>query len=89
MENSANRVVEAQRRTLDFMLDSLGLRHAYDEGFGFGAVLPIGRRCYHKAPGVTADAHKSERHEDWTLNASGARAMGSVSVWQMNNAEGS
>ena len=31
MENPINRVAENQRRTLDFMLDSLGLRHAHDE----------------------------------------------------------
>ena len=31
MENPINRVAEHQRRTLDFMLDSLGLRHAHDE----------------------------------------------------------
>lgn len=31
MENPTNRVAEHQRRTLDFMLDSLGLRHAHDE----------------------------------------------------------
>ncbi len=31
MENPITRVAEHQRRTLDFMLDSLGLRHAHDE----------------------------------------------------------
>jgi len=31
MENPINRIAEHQRRTLDFMLDSLGLRHAHDE----------------------------------------------------------
>ena len=31
MENPSNRVAEHQRQTLDFMLDSLGLRHAHDE----------------------------------------------------------
>ena len=31
MESPINRVAEHQRRTLDFMLDSLGLRHAHDE----------------------------------------------------------
>ena len=31
MENPINRVAEHQRRTLNFMLDSLGLRHAHDE----------------------------------------------------------
>ena len=31
MENPINRVAEHQRQTLDFMLDSLGLRHAHDE----------------------------------------------------------
>ncbi len=31
MENPITRVAEHQRRTLDFMLDSLGLRPAHDE----------------------------------------------------------
>ena len=31
MENPITRVTEHQRQTLDFMLDSLGLRHAHDE----------------------------------------------------------
>ncbi len=31
METPINRVAEHQRRTLDFMLDSLWLRHAHDE----------------------------------------------------------
>ncbi len=31
METPITRVAEHQRRTLDFMLDSLGLRHAHDE----------------------------------------------------------
>ena len=31
MESPITRVAEHQRRTLDFMLDSLGLRHAHDE----------------------------------------------------------
>jgi len=31
MESPTNRIAEHQRRTLDFVLDSLGLRHAYDE----------------------------------------------------------
>ena len=31
MEHPITRVAEHQRRTLDFMLDSLGLRHAHDE----------------------------------------------------------
>ena len=31
MENPINLIAEHQRRTLDFMLDSLGLRHAHDE----------------------------------------------------------
>ncbi len=31
MENPITRVAEHQRRTLDFMLDRLGLRHAHDE----------------------------------------------------------
>ena len=31
MENPITRVAEHQRRTLDFMLDSLELRHAHDE----------------------------------------------------------
>lgn len=31
MENPITRVAEHQRQTLDFMLDSLGLRHAHDE----------------------------------------------------------
>jgi predicted RNase H-like nuclease (RuvC/YqgF family) len=30
MENPTNRIAEQQRRTLDFMLGSLGLRHAHD-----------------------------------------------------------
>ena len=31
MESPTNRIAEHQRRTLNFMLDSLGLRHAHDE----------------------------------------------------------
>ena len=31
METPITRIAEHQRRTLDFMLDSLGLRHAHDE----------------------------------------------------------
>ena len=31
METPSNRVAEHQRRALDFMLESLGLRHAHDE----------------------------------------------------------
>ena len=31
MENPINRIAEHQRRALDFMLDSLGLRHAHGE----------------------------------------------------------
>jgi len=31
MDNPINRVAEQQRRTLDFVLDSLGLRHAHDD----------------------------------------------------------
>src|SRR3990167_1521951 len=31
MEHPLPRAAEPQRRTLDFMLDSLGLRHAHDE----------------------------------------------------------
>ena len=31
MESPINRIADHQRRTLDFMLDSLGLRHAHHE----------------------------------------------------------
>lgn len=31
MDTSANRAAEHQRRALDFMLDALGLRQAYEE----------------------------------------------------------
>ena len=31
MDTSAQRVAEHQRRALDFMLDTLGLRHEWDE----------------------------------------------------------
>jgi len=31
MDTSANRVAEHQRRALDFMLDTLGLRHEWEE----------------------------------------------------------
>jgi predicted RNase H-like nuclease (RuvC/YqgF family) len=31
MEHPINRIAEHQRRTLDFMLDSLGLRHAHEK----------------------------------------------------------
>ena len=31
MDTSVNRVADHQRRALDFMLDTLGLRHAWEE----------------------------------------------------------
>ena len=41
MENPSNRVAEHQRRTLNFMLDSLGLRHAHDEVVRVGRIAEL------------------------------------------------
>ena len=57
MDNPIHHVAQEQRRALDFMLDSLGLRHAHDE---------IVRRDRIAELEMTAAALRAENRALWT-----------------------
>ena len=59
METPMNRVAEHQRRTLDFMLDALGLRHAYEEA----SRLPEAKEVEHAVAALETDVISAAMRE--------------------------